>query len=402
MRFVSLFAILASTALSGCAGGDGSALSLASSGVQVCGIGDPNCAIPTPTSSGGGGSSSGGSSSGGSSGGGTNTGNTAVVTTGDATIALEKARFLQPTSGTALTTLKITSAPNTATFSIDTKSASKGAWPTTKTMKEYLYGTNSTGGTGLGGTYKEYRYYVKDIADEELQVWTFNHSRATHYRDDTAGGAPAAHEAWSFESYDSTGGTADQKASLTNLKTKATATYTGEFGATAQSSNWVEDASTSGGTGIVMHNNNWSVRGTSNFVADFSGTNNFSLTGTLTPTVWNAMDGNNKHTDVLSSNTGSINHVDFMNDQIIINGTINGTATGNSITGTAAIDPAKGWLNGDTASPVYGSIFGTDAKEITGIFNVDATSPDPTGGTPTNNPVRGYLQMGGVFHGTAP
>jgi hypothetical protein len=236
MRFVSLFAVLAtSTALSGCAGGDGSALSLAVSG-PVCGVNAGNCATPAPTPApvttnvtpppppp--------------------NTGNNATVATGDGTIALEEGVIVSTKPTPALSKLTLVAAtgstPATAKIEIDTKSVNKALWPTAKTMDEYAFGTATTvgglGASSVGGNYKEYRSYSRNSAgtaiDEELQVWSFNHSYVTQYRDVTKGGAPATHQAWSF------GGTKTPAAAMV---LKGSGTYTGKWGATAVTSNYID------------------------------------------------------------------------------------------------------------------------------------------------------------------
>lgn len=275
-------------------------------------------------------------------------------------------------------------------------------------MAENVYGSTHTTtnlttgpGTGPGGGYKEYRYYVKGKADQVLQVWTFNNSRAIHYRDDTSGSGAAGHEAWSFEDYDPTpGGTAAQKTTTAQMPAVASATYTGKFAATAQTSNWYEDRS---GTGhILLHNNNWGVTGSSSVDVNF-GTK--AVTGTLRPETWGTLAADSSYDIVTVNGVPQINpdYQRWMDEKILLNGTIGFTATGNSVTGTAAMDTTNsGWLSSADASPFYGSLFGATGKEFTGIFNVDATSPQPIGGDPVNNPTRGYLQIGGAIHGTTP
>ena len=70
-------------------------------------------------------------------------------------------------------------------------------WPMPKTMDEYEFGTNATGGIGLGGDYKEYHILNGQTSDEELQVWTWGSSYGTQYRE-VAGGGDARRQAWSF------------------------------------------------------------------------------------------------------------------------------------------------------------------------------------------------------------
>jgi hypothetical protein len=411
MRFVSLFALVATaSALSGCAGGDGSALSLATSGTTVCGISDPNCATPTPTL--------------------TpatpttpttptvNGGNTATFTKGDATIALEKGIVVSTKATPSISKLTLVAAtattPATAKFQIDTKTANNSAWPIAKTMEEYTPGTNASsglgfGGTALGGTYKEYRAYSRDAAgkgvDEELQVWSFNHSYATQYRDVTGGGAPADRQAWSF------GGT---KTPAAAMPISGTGIYSGKFGATAKTWNYINrDTSIIDPTDptktidqTIDNNNNWRVWGDSALIADFA-TGDFN--GILSPVEWNAFsslnDGVGFKTVQAAFNpdplTRDPNWATFMDNRVILKGTITkSTTAGNSIAGTAVMDPSQGWLTNTDSNAMYAGIFGPNADEITGAFGLDATDPSPLGGYfPINDDRRGFITMSGVFNG---
>ena len=95
-----------------------------------------------------------------------------------------------------------------------------------------------------------------------------------------------------------------------------------------------------------------------------------------------------------------------MDQNIVLKGTI-GTSTAalahpNGIVGTSDIDPNtfQGWLNNTTNDQMYAGFFGNTAKDITGIFSADATSPDPLGGTRAiNDDRRGYYSITGVFNG---
>jgi C-lobe and N-lobe beta barrels of Tf-binding protein B len=392
MRFVSLFAVLAtSTALSGCAGGDGSALSLAISG-PVCGVNAPNCATPAPTPApvttnvtpppppp--------------------NTGNNATVATGDGTIALEEGVIVSTKPTPALSKLTLVAAtgstPATAKIEIDTKSVNKALWPTAKTMDEYAFGTATTvgglGASSVGGNYKEYRSYSRNSAgtaiDEELQVWSFNHSYVTQYRDVTKGGAPATHQAWSF------GGTKTPAAAMV---LKGSGTYTGKWGATAVTSNYIDSKDPSQ---TLSHNNNWTVIGDSSLIANFI-TGDF--TGTLTPTDWQAWANLNNgvgwQTVHVATDT-SPNLATFMKDHVYLKGTItNNATTGNSIVGTASLEPY--WLVNSTTNSMYAGVFGPNGEEISGVFGLEAADPSPIGGNyPINDDRRGYISMSGVFNG---
>ena len=87
---------------------------------------------------------------------------------------------------------------------IDTNTGSNGGWPTPVTMNEYFLEATLPDPTGNGnggaGTYNEYRAISNDGGqerDEELQVWAWNDSYATQYRN-ASGGGEASQQAWSF------------------------------------------------------------------------------------------------------------------------------------------------------------------------------------------------------------
>jgi hypothetical protein len=392
MRFVSVIALLAtSTALAGCAGGDGSALSLATSGVTVCGITDPNCATPT-TTTGSTGTTTGGTTTN------TNTGNTASLATGDATITLENNVITSSKTTPAVSKLTLVAgAPNTAKIEINTNTATNGAWPIAKTMDEYMAGStaypnpNGLEGSVLGGTYNEYRSYSRTAGgtavDEELQVWSFGNSYATQYRDVTTG--TAAHQAWSF------GGTKTPAAAMT---LKGSGHYDGKFGATAKTLNFVDSTDP---TQTLSYNNDWSIVGDSSLDANFvTGV----FTGTLTPNEWKAratMNGASGFRTVFASNLADPNWIGYMNDNVQLKGTItNSSATGNKIVGTAALDPTTGWLTNSTTNAMYAGVFGPAADEITGTFGLEGSIPGPIGGYyPINSDGRGFITMSGVFNG---
>lgn len=413
MRYVSVIALLASTAaLAGCAGGDGSALSLAASG-SVCGVNDPNCATPTPVPTTTTTTTTGTTT--------TNTGNPTTVvtpppppppppnignavtfTTGDTTIALENSVLKSPMSTPAVSRLTTTTSPNTAKFEINSRSPNNALWPIAKTMNLYR------SGTGLGGTYKEYHALTTSstgtAADEELQVWSWNNSYATQYRDVTGAGTTgeALHQAWSF------GGTRTAKA---NMPISGTANYNGQFTATAKTWNWENSVGATNQT--IDFNNVWRVKGTSAITADFT---TATVTGTLTPVTWNAyqtMNNARGFKDVLATNVLDPNnpaywgYFNFLQSTILLNGTITTSDTaGNSITGTAILNPADGWITNSTLNPFYGAFFDDPTKtgtanpiEVTGVFSVEAAIPAPTGGDiAINGDRRGNMQMSGVFN----
>jgi C-lobe and N-lobe beta barrels of Tf-binding protein B len=389
MRIFGMFALLAATtALGGCPADDGSALSLASSGT-VCGVSSGQCATPTsgttttttttptpvttPAPA-------------------PNIGNTVTLTGGDGTIALEKSVLVSPKTDPAYSKLTLGTLPNTAKFEIDSKSPNNALWPVAKTMDEYTPGTIASGSAGLGGTYKEYRALTTSSAgaavDEELQVWKWQYSYGTQYRDVSSGGE-ATHQAWSF------GGT---KTASAAMPVAGSATYNGQFGATAKTSNWINSG---GATQTVDNNGIWRVIGTTQLTANFA-TAQFS--GILTPTVWNkfaSMNGGSGFTNVVASNILDPNHAVFMDSQVVLNGTIATNATtGNSVNGNAVLDPSKGWITNQTLNPMYAGFFGPTANEVSGVFNFESVIPGPIGGVlPINDDRRAYIQMSGVFNG---
>jgi hypothetical protein len=304
----------------------------------------------------------------------TNTGNPTQLNTGDTTIALQKGVIKSPIIGGALSRLTLTPAtpdtPRTAMIEIDTKTANNGAWPVPKTMPEH----EVAAGSGLGGNYREY-HFVNTGVDEELQVWTWGSSYGTQYRD-VNGGGEARRQAWSF------GGTRTP-----NMPTTGSATYTGRYGATSQTWNWVDNT-----PGTVAINNSWRVEGDSAITANF-GTR--QLTGTLTPNSWTARDSGRNFVQILSSDTLNTNWASFMNDNVLLNGVI----AGNTVSGAARLNPAQGWING--ANPMYAGFFGTagPAQEVTGVYNFLAMNPDPIGGEPPiNDDGRGFVQQSGIFN----
>lgn len=314
----------------------------------------------------------------------TNTGNPTNLSTGDMTIALESAVLKSPANG-SLSRLTLTSGtPDTARIEIDTNTSNNGAWPIPKTMDEYEFGTNATGGLGLGGAYKEYRSLTATASgttvDEELQVWTWGSSYGTQYRE-VSGGGDARRQAWSF------GGTR-----TTAMPGGGTANYTGRYGATSKTWNWIDDENP---LRTLSANNTWRVEGTSDIDANFT---TRQMTGTLTPSTWTAFQTENGASGFLAVSSGAPadpNFVGFMDDDVVLQGTI----TGNTVSGNAKLDPSEGWLNG--TNPMYAGFFGTPgADEVTGVYNFLAVSPEPIGGEPPiNDDRRGFVQQSGVFNG---
>ena len=253
-------------------------------------------------------------------------------------------------------------------------------------MDEYVFGTNATGGTGLGGTYKEYRSLSPSssgtLVDEELQIWHWGNSYATQYRD-VNGAGDAAHQAWSF------GGTATAAMPL-----GGNANYAGKYGATSKTWNWIDDPLNLAQT--LSANGSWRVEGDSSIQADFGAA---TMTGTLTPNTWTGvqtLNGGIGPKTVISSNAADPNWVPFMATNVILTGKI----TGNTVSGKAELDPTAGWVSG--INPMNAGFFGPAAPnptEVTGDYNFVAVTPKPIGGVPPiNNDVRGFVQQSGVFH----
>ncbi len=401
MRTGSISAlVLAAFALAACEGTPTTGSSASNASLDLCGLACPD---PTDGDSGGSGSdgSSGGSGGGGSSGGG-NTTNLSPATA-DVTIALEKSVYQKPNSGTSLSSLTAGTSPTTTTaqilsgtkptaltIQVDTNTGTNGSWPTPIQMTEYLPGTNKPDPTGNnnGGTncapncgYREYRA-LSSTRDEELQVWAWNESYATQYRN-ASGGGEAIQQAWSF------GG---NKTALADMPGGGSATYNGRFVGTAKSSNWLKPSASD-----IDPNALWRVQGASTLSADF---NAATVTGTLTPETWESFQvGVNGWYTWNVGTAGTTAEPDFSIYNVKVD--LAGTITGNTYAGTSKLSttvPGEGFVSGD--NPMYGGFFGTGATETTGIFNVYGVDPDPIGGSAgINDDRRGFLTVNGAFHG---
>ena len=398
-----------------------------------------------------------------------NTGNNATLTTGDTTIILESSINQTPVGASAISqlfdsplnrTIANGNMTSDQTINFNTKTATNSLWPISKTLTYRDYdtcinngGVNTTtaglcasglGGTGLGGNYKAYRYLQFGVYDEELQVWAWNQSYATQYRDVSASGIDPQHQAWSF------GGNYTTAA---NMPTTGKVNYAGQWTGTAKTANF--DASLASvtvplldGTGAVVSvngtpqtttllqtvapTNNWRVNGTSALTADFgAGT----LNGRLSSTNWQGVNVNKGLTDVDTiaarayiagcpgyqttacngnTPTGQRNWINainytyipgstgidtgFMNTDVVLNGTIAKTPPAtppavppatttnkeNQVSGTAVMDPNYGWLTSTGSNPMYASFFGVvtagKPKEVTGNFAFTAVTTNPNGG----------------------
>lgn len=409
MRLVSLAALTATGfALAGCGGGETASLNLAA-GLDVCGLSCPEDnskpekssvigKLPTapPTK---------------------NSGNDVNLDVGEDTIALEKSIMISNKSTISTSKLTLDKVAKTAKFDIDTKTNRNSFWPKTKTMEYYEFGSinsepeddggpvTSPGGTGLGGTYTEYRMLSTTAnegtaIDEELQYWKWKNSYGVQYRDVTSGGPEADHHAWSF------GG---KRTAAANMPTGGKATYSGQFGSTSKTTNWLN---TQDQRQTLSYNNDWQVRGTSDITADF-GKN--TVNATLTPKKWRAFQTMNGATGfktvtvdnipagAMDPNSASYdpNIVYYMFSDIKLKGTITKDALkGNKVKGSAYMDGKDGWISNSTLNPFAGGFFGTNADEFTGIFNVEATLPRPIGGAfPITGDRRANIQHSGVVHG---
>ena len=291
------------------------------------------------------------------------------------------------------------------------------------------------GGTGLGGNYKAYRYYKPGSFDEELQVWAWNNSYATQYRDVTASATAPQHQAWSF------GGNYTTAAAM---PTAGTVNYAGQWTGTATTANF--DANTGSttvnsltGTGTtsisqtVVPSNTWSVNGNSALTANF-GTG--KLTGTLTPTTWQGVNNLNRLSTVDSVSAQTYNSTcfaggvltcgtatlaqqqalqnwynwnsNFMNTNVVLSGNITTSTTDpikhNQVVGTAVMDPNGGWITDTTSNPMYAGFFGPVSggkpQEVTGNFALKSTLTAPNGGNNgINNDRRATIEMSGIFNG---
>jgi hypothetical protein len=387
MRIGSVSAlVLAAFALAACEGSPTTGSSASSASLALCGL-----ACPDPTDGGGGNDADGDGVDDGADGDDSSTdgGNTTDLspTNADVTIALQNSNLQQPASGTSLSQLlnnPLSGPPATQRIVIDTNTSGNGSWPTPVTMNEYLPGSTLPDPTGNGNggsvTYNEYRAISNTPGqerDEELQVWAWNDSYATQYRN-ASGGGEASQQAWSF------GG---NKTALTSMPVGASANYTGRFVATAKSTNWIKPSGAD-----IDPNALWRVQGASTVNANFA---TASVTGTLTPETWTSFQSGVSGWYTWNVGTvGTVAEPDYSiyNTQVALAGTI----TGNTYAGTATLD--GNFVSGD--NPMYGGFFGAGASETTGIFNVYGVDPDPIGGSAgINDDRRGFLTINGAFNG---
>jgi hypothetical protein len=385
MRVSSALSLFVSAlALAACGGTAEETLNVAGTSNAVCGLTCPTVNIPptvdrTGTAS--------------------NTGNNESIAedTGDVSIVLEKSIIKNlDVAKPAYSTLTENAKKTKAQIAIDPNIKNQKSWPKPVEMTLYASDNSAFGGQG---SYREYRALTRNeqgnSSDEELQVWRWSKSYATQYRDATQGGE-AVHQAYSF-------GGKKTKA----IPTAGTAKYAGRFGSTAKTWSWVQPD----GADLSIENI-WQVQGKSDTDVDFATGN---VRSTLTPEKWKGwMSRNGKkgwltvdlngpdYTEypkaaVLGDNTD--NRFSFMEDKIYLRGKLKkDPKNGNTIQGTAKM--GSQWVSGGNGSPFHGALFGNNADEVTGVFNVEAVDPKPYGPDfPINDDRRGFLNHSGVFHG---
>jgi hypothetical protein len=421
MRIVSLTALLATGfALTACGSGGEEAAGLTlDTGLETCGLNCPQAPKPVdnrpkppksvlpdrpPTS---------------------NNGNDVKLdeATGEETIAIEQAIIINEKNKLGLSNILYGSVKDpvteenvkTATMSIDTKTKRNSYWPKPKKMELYKYGTNfyeeqsedpnypetPSNGRALGGKYEEYRELTNTgeqgtTVDEELQVWTWDHSYGAQYRDVTSGKPEGDHQAWSF------GG---KRTAAARMPTAARVRYTGQFGSTAKTEKFVD---TQDQRQTLSYNNNWMVRGNATMIANFEKN---TVDATLQPLKWRGyatMNGaNNYETVTINPNENPLtafnrdpNINGFMYNKIKLRGTVAPHLTkGNSVKGDARIGEDEGYVTNSTTNPFTGAFFGPNADEFTGIFNAESVLPRPRGGNfPISADRRYLLKHSGVVN----
>jgi hypothetical protein len=255
--------------------------------------------------------------------------------------------------------------------------------------------------------YREYRTIdaaQEENRDEVLQVWAWSgDSYSAHYVN-RSGEDPKQH-AWTY------GGNASAA-----MPTSATATYRGRFVGNAKSANWKPEPGSE-----INPNANWRIQGRSELVATF-GTND--IRGTLTPETWTSQQGiaenGGEYTwftrEAANTTAGNIagtpsvgtglrpNYYQVYDTTVTLNGKIK-AATGAPTTGTPILNNFDGTatLNNDyisSNSQLLGGFFGTNGKEVAGVFSVSGTTVDPVGGSNGLNGDRAaYIDINGSFNG---
>lgn len=256
--------------------------------------------------------------------------------------------------------------------------------------------------------YREYRAIDQSPTvnrDEVLQVWAWSgDSYSAHYVN-RSGEDPKQH-AWTY------GGNASAA-----MPTGASATYRGRFVGNAKTANWVPLKGSE-----INPNANWRIQGRSELTATFGGSN--TITGTLTPETWTSQQGIEENggeytwftQEAGNTTVGNIagtpsvgtglrpNYYEIYDSTITLDGKIK-AATGAPTTGTPVLNNFDGTatLNNDyisSNSQLLGGFFGTNGKEVAGIFSVSGTTVDPVGGSDGLNGDRAaYIDINGSFNG---
>jgi hypothetical protein len=238
--------------------------------------------------------------------------------------------------------------------------------------------------------YREYRVVsTADNRDEVLQVWSWDNSYTLGYQNQIGGGDPKQ-QVWTI------GGN-----ETTTMPVGGTATYAGRWVGTGKTSNWVKPDGAD-----IDPNASWMMQGRSNFQADFT---NSTITGTITPETWTSwqekikgrytwwtnaattVPATDPYAPAASIGTPVAPDYEFYDIPLNLKGTI---VAGTTTTTTTAAGPvtttvknafvgegnfAGQYITGD--NPFYGSFFGNNAGEVTGVFTATGKTLDPLGGS---------------------
>jgi hypothetical protein len=263
------------------------------------------------------------------------------------------------------------------------------------------------GSKANGGAKDNYtEYFLKSDntklnRDEALQVWNWKNSYAVNYHNDI-GLLESKQQAWSF------GGN-----EATNMKTSGKSRYAGRFVATAKTEGFGAPDGAK-----INPNALWMVEGRTDLKVDFD---NSSIDGTLSPETWTSKQEKHWYTwwtseagrptagnAVGTPSVATREQPDLykvFGTKVLIDGEVvagEGGTTKNAIEGTASLSGR--YQSSD--NPVYGGFFGkdvsgvTNANELTGIFNVNGTLKELTGGSSGNtDPQEATMKMNGAFNG---
>jgi hypothetical protein len=265
------------------------------------------------------------------------------------------------------------------------------------------------GSKANGASKDKYReYWIKNSdttinRDETLQVWNWNDSYTVNYHNDIGGGA-SKQTAWSF------GGKA-----ATNMQASGKARYDGRYVGTAKAAGWkkVDGAK-------IDPNTLWLTQGRSEVLADFDKS---TIHGTLSTETWTSEQDGKWYTwytsEAAIGKPGDQNHAasvgtaaapdyyQIYGSKVILDGKIVAGTTTTNVGGV--VTPVKNVFEGTATldgpfqsgdNPLYGGFFGTDGKEVTGVFNVNGTTKELVGGSTGNtNEKEATLTINGSFNG---